>query len=149
MERVGKKSGDITRHLEVLEMLGDQGISTYVNLLYGIPGEAPEQVEETINHFAELVKAGNIYRVAGRIVTPLPNSRWYFELLREIDRSDPSLKEKIENSDTANIPEIIDLWINKMTHLKRRDIERAHSRLVEIAEQNEISISSKHPRGIV
>jgi len=35
-----------------------------------------------------------------------------------------------------------------MTHLSMDDIIKTHSRLVDIAKQANISISSEHPRGI-
>lgn len=148
MRKVGKSIDSVARHLEAVELLKDKGISVYVNLLYGLPDETPEQTERTIDHFVDLARVGNIYRVAGRIVTPLPNARWYFQLLDKIGQNEPQLRNEIENSDSVNIPKIIDLWLREMTNLKIRDIEKAHSRLVSEAEQLGVSISSEYPRGI-
>jgi hypothetical protein len=36
-----------------------------------------------------------------------------------------------------------------MTNLEIGDIERAHGRLVSVAKQNGISLSSEYPRGLV
>jgi len=148
LRKVGKNLDSIAKHLEVVKMLKDNGISVYVNLLYGLPDETPEQIERTIDHFADLAKEGNIYRVAGRIVTPLPNARWYFQLLNKIGQANPRLKKEIDDSDSVNVSSIIDLWLREMTNLKIKDIELVHSRLVSIAKQSGISLSSEYPRGL-
>jgi len=148
MRKVGK-SLDVSRHLEVVEMLKDKGISIYANLLYGVPDETPEQIEKTVDHFTDLARVGNIYRVAGRIVTPLPNARWYSQLLNKIGQTNPQLKNEINDDDSVDVHKIIDLWLNEMTNLEMRDIEKAHSRLVSVAKQNGISLSSEYPRGLV
>jgi radical SAM superfamily enzyme YgiQ (UPF0313 family) len=149
MRKIGKGFDSIARHLEVVEMLKDRGISVYVNLLYGVPGETPEQVEKTVDHFTDLARAGNVYRVAGRIVTTLPNARWYFQLLNRIGQINPELKDEINNSDFVDVHKVIDLWLREMTNLEIGDIERAHGRLVSVAKQNGISLSSEYPRGLV
>ncbi len=149
MRKVGKSLDKVARHLEIVEMLKNKGISVYVNILYGIPDETPEQIERTVDHFADLVKMGDIYRVAGRIVTPLPNSLWYFQLLNKIGQTNVLLRDEINNNDSINIFQIIELWLKEMTNIRMGDIEKAHSRLVSIAKQSGISLSSEYPRGIV
>ncbi len=148
LRKVGKNLDSIARHLEVVKMLKDKGLSVYVNLLYGLPDETPKQIERTIDHFADLAKAGNIYRVAGRIVTPLPNARWYFQLLNKIGQTNPQLKDEINSNDFVDVHKVIDLWLNEMTNLDMRNIKKSHSRLVNIAKQNGISLSSEYPRGL-
>lgn len=91
------KSTTIQQNLASLRILKDAGISVYVNLMYGLPGEKPENLERTIDHFVELSEVGDIYRVAGRVVTPLPNARWFFDLMR----ARPDLKT---DSDCLDLP---------------------------------------------
>ncbi len=147
MREIGKNIM-LTSHQEVARILKDNGISMYVNLIYGVPNETSSDIERTVDHFSELIQAGDIYRVAGRITTPLPNSRWYFNLLKKIRQTNSPLRNRIHNSDRIDLDEIQNLWLKEMTHLSMDDIIKTHSRLVDIAKQANISISSEHPRGI-
>lgn len=147
MRQIGKGI-DVSRDTEVAKILADNGISMYVNLLYGIPNETPTDLQRTVDHFEELTRFGNIYRVAARVTTPLPKSRWYFDLLTKIKETSPKLRNRIHNNDKIDLEEIQKLWISKMTNLSFEDILQAHSRLVQIAKVADISISSEYPRGI-
>jgi len=147
MKQIGKNV-DVTNNQKVAKILRANGISVYVHLIYGVPNETPADIERTVDHFAELTQAGDIYRVAGRITTPLPNSRWYFNLLKKIREKDPPLRNKLHNSDRIDLDEIQDLWLKEMTDLSMGDIIKTHTRLVDISKQANISISSEYPRSI-
>ncbi len=147
MAQIGKGI-DVEKHFEAVRILADQGIKVYANILYGSPGENLDDIKTTVDHFADLTKLGKFYRVAGRITTPLPNSKWYFQLLKRIKETRPQLKEGIHQSDKANSTLLQDLWLKKMTDLTLEEITRAHHQLISIAEEQGISYSSKDPRGI-
>lgn len=148
MEQIGKNV-DVNIHKRVLEILKDNGIQVYVNLMYGIPNEKKEDIERTVDHFYELAKVGNIYRVAGRITTPLPHARWYYQLLNKLKTKDPKRSERIHSDDWIDVEEVQKLWLKEMTFLSMDDIVKAHEKLVKIAKEENISISSETPRGIV
>lgn len=148
MEKTGK-GVLIKKHLEAGSLLKEKGILMYVNLLYGIPEETPEELNRTVEHFYELSDVADIYRVAGRIVTPLPNARWYYDLLKELGTSNPKLARNIEESDYFDPYELKDIWLEKMTNLTMEDIENAHKKVVSRAKEIGASLSSETPRGIV
>jgi len=130
------------QNLFALATLKQADISVYVNLMYGLPGETPQDLERTVDHFIELSKVGEIYRVAGRVMTPLPNARWFFDLLRER----PELRTE---DDWLDLPRLQSAWLESMTNLTLEDIQKAHTRLVNHAHEKGISVSSETVRGIV
>jgi len=148
MDKIGK-GVKIERHKEAASLLKERGISIYVNLMYGIPDETPEDLQKTVRHFDELASIGNVYRVAGRMLTPLPNSRWYFDLINELERTEPELAKEIHNSDFFDPNELREIWLKRMTNLSMSDIEYAHQKIVARAKEIGASISSETPRGIV
>jgi radical SAM superfamily enzyme YgiQ (UPF0313 family) len=148
MNKIGK-GVQIEKHIEAARLLKEREISIYVNLMYGIPGETPEDLQKTFRHFDELASIGNVYRVAGRMMTPLPNSRWYFDLIKELEKSEPELAKEINDSDFFDPNELREIWLKRMTNLSMTDIEYVHKKIVSRAKEIGASISSETPRGIV
>ncbi len=150
MITIGKRSS-IEKNLAAIRFLADAGIMTYVNLLYGIPGETRDDLHRTLEHFGRIADAANgmIYRVAGRIVTPLPNARWYTDFLRKLEESQPSVAEEIRVDDHINIDMIQKLWLSTMTNVSYDDIQRVHTEIAAIAKKNGATLSSEVARGIV
>lgn len=136
------KNTKIEQNLAAVKILKEVGISVYINLMYGLPGETPHSLKETVDHFIKLAEVGNIYRVAGRLMTPLPNAEWFFDLLR----IRPELKTE---DDWLDLSKLELAWIESKTKVKLEDIQKAHSRLVDYARKKGISISSEEVRGIV
>jgi radical SAM superfamily enzyme YgiQ (UPF0313 family) len=135
------KATTTQQNIYALRVLKDAGISAYVNLMYGLPGEKPNDLQRSVDHFVELSEAGDIYRVAGRVVTPLPNAQWFFELMK----ARPGLRT---DSDTLDLPKLQSAWLETMTRVTHDDINVAHSRLVAYARSKGISVSSESARGI-
>ena len=140
LAEMGKKT-TIEQNLFALKLLKDVGISVYVNLMYGLPQETPQDLERTVDHSIELSEVGDIYRVAGRIMTPLPNAVWFFDLLK----ARPDLRT---DDDWLDLPKLQAAWLESMAKVTFEDIQRVHSRLVSWAKNKEISLSSETPRGI-
>jgi len=139
------KGTKIEQNLFAVKTLKEVGISVYINLMYGLPGEGPGDIQRTVNHFIELSEIGDIYRVAGRVMTPLPNARWFFDLLRVR----PDLKKEAEEEDLLDIFKFQKAWLEAMTHVSMEDIQNEHTRLVRHAKKKGISLSSEIARGIV
>jgi len=135
------KSTTTQQNLTSIRILKDAGISVYVNLMYGLPGEKPGDLERTVDHFVDLSEKGDVYRVAGRVVTPLPNATWFFDLMKVR----PDLKT---DSDCLDLPTLQSAWLQAMTYVTYDDIQKAHSRLVAHAKERGISVSSETVRGI-
>lgn len=145
MREIGKGI-QIPKHYEAVRLLRDNGIKCYANLLYGCPNETLDDLKRTVDHFSELTEVGDFYRVAGRIVTPLPNARWYFQLLKKI--KDRNLERNIQEADTINIKLIQDLWLKEITSLNLEMIAKEHEKIIVIAREKGISFSSEYARGI-
>jgi radical SAM superfamily enzyme YgiQ (UPF0313 family) len=131
------------QNIDAARMLKEEGIQIYANLIYGSPDETPEQIEETVKHFADITEAGDVYRVGARVVTILPRSRWYAQLMNEL----PDYAEASED-DMIDTDRIQKLWLERKTKINMEDIEKAHKKIVDIAKSKGISISSESPRGI-
>lgn len=136
------KNTTIEQNVRAIETLKDVGISVYVNLIYGLPGETPKDLGKTVDHFVELSRCGEIYRVAGRVMTPLPNAKWFFDLLK----IRPELRTE---DDWLDLPKLQAAWLESMTKVTLEDIQKAHSCLVHYAHEKSISVSSEIVRGIV
>ena len=62
-----------------------------VDLIFGMPGETPEDLEKTIVMIRELIKTGS--EIRGHIFMPLPGTPWQNEKPGKIDIK---LKSEIE-----------------------------------------------------
>jgi radical SAM superfamily enzyme YgiQ (UPF0313 family) len=143
------KSTSSSQNIRAAEALKKQGIEMYASLIWGSPGESVQDLESTVQHFGELASVGNLYRVGARIVTVLPNSRWYFDLIKRLRQQDPTLAAAIEGSDTADTEMIEDLWLKHMTSIIRQDIQKAHDEICRIADESKITISSRVAKGLL
>lgn len=56
MRKIGKHPDSVAKNLKAAKMLKDNGISIYANLIYGVPGETPEQTETTVNQLEKKVQ---------------------------------------------------------------------------------------------
>ena len=76
LAQVGKKL-DINRAIENVRLTQELGIKVHLTFMFGIPGETNETVERTVRLAREL----NPESVQFSILTPLPGTRIYDELL--------------------------------------------------------------------
>ncbi len=142
----------VKRNLEAVRTLADCGINIYVNAIYGLLGETPENLRRTVDHIEKILDEarGRVYRIGARLMTPLPRAQWYHDLLARL-ASDPQsagLAKEINESDGIDLKLVTSLWIRHMTNLTSEDIERAHSDVVASAKSAGASLSSEKPETI-
>jgi radical SAM superfamily enzyme YgiQ (UPF0313 family) len=148
LQSIGKNT-TTEQNLRAARLLKEAGVEMYAAMIYGSPGETPADLDRTVQHFAELASIGNVYRVGARIATVLPNSRWYFNLLSDLRQSALDVATELEASDTVDVDRIVDLWLERMTCVSRKDIEEAHARIVQIADANKVTVSSRVAKGLL
>ncbi|MFH1029853.1 MAG: radical SAM protein [bacterium] len=142
LQKIGKGTTK-KQNLLAVKYLKDEGIQSYINLMYGLPGEIDDDVKKTVEHFIELAETGDIYRVAGRIVSILPNSKWYFDLIKIRPMLD-------QGSDILDLSAIQKAWLEEMCpKLSIKDIEKEHAKLARYAKEYAISVSQENLHGVV
>lgn len=119
------KNTTVEQNRRAVRMLADQGVSVYINFMYGLPGETRDSLRSTADHVIELCQIGNVYRAKGRITTPLPRSRWFFELVHARPELD-------DGSDWLSPEKLVKAWLEERTNVTLGEINEAHSLFVRV-----------------
>jgi anaerobic magnesium-protoporphyrin IX monomethyl ester cyclase len=130
------KNTTVEQNQRAVRLLADQGISVYINFMYGLPGETVESLRQTVDHIVGLCRIGNVYRAKGRITTPLPRSRWFFELVRARPELD-------DDSDWLSPEKLVRAWLEERTTVTLREINEAHAVFVRMAKELGVTYSSE------
>ncbi|EKD47383.1 MAG: hypothetical protein ACD_66C00089G0002 [uncultured bacterium] len=77
-----------------------------------------------------------MYRAKGRVVTPLPGSRWY----RELVRAHPELDTGSYIIDTEAL---VKSWLAERTNIGLDDIEKAHKVFTDGAKECGVTFSNQ------
>jgi len=124
------------QNARAVRILADKGIQVYLNYMYGLPGETVSSLTETVMHVLSLCEFGNVYRAKGRIVTALPGSRWYRELVRAVPALDTG-------SDRVDTDEIVKAWLKTRTRVGFAEIDKAHKIFTQGAHEYGVTFSNE------
>jgi len=153
---IGVESGDQTKldsinkgstlkdNLRAVENLKNQGICTYVSLVYALPNENSESLEKTYQHTKELIERGDIAGIGARILFPLAGSIDHQRLLIKLKEiGEVQLADAIKNSDCYNPGDLQKLWIKYMTKTDLDEIRDYHKKIMELAKNHNIKINDE------
>lgn len=106
------KGNSISQQLNAIELLDKKEIDVLLCFVLGLPGEDKNSLENTLNHIEFiLTKYTNINEIIVSLMTPLPGSRAYKQLI-----NDPIGKKYIFN-DVIKLEEIQKDWIKKFCNI--------------------------------
>jgi radical SAM superfamily enzyme YgiQ (UPF0313 family) len=121
------KNTTMSQNLNAVRLLKSEGISTYLNFLYGVPGETYDSARRTVDHIVDLCRAGTVYRAKGRVVTPLPGSRWFSDLCRD--------KQYFQSDrDIFNQLELVMTWLAAKTRISLPEIFKINQSFIHEAD---------------
>jgi len=130
------KHTTVRQNHATVHYLAQEGINVYINYLYGVPEETSASLAQTVQHVLNLCEEGCVYRAKGRVVTPLPGSRWY----RELVRAHPELDTGSYIIDTEAL---VKSWLAERTNIGLDDIEKAHKVFTDGAKECGVTFSNQ------
>ncbi|MFH2062652.1 MAG: cobalamin-dependent protein [bacterium] len=119
-----------------VRLLAEEGIQVYLNFMYGLSDETPTSLRRTVDHVLDLCRHGNVYRAKGRVMTPLPLSRWFLEIRNICPEID-------DGSDQLDTDRLVKTWLKKRTLVDLEDIEEVHSIFTEGAHSMGVTFSNQ------
>ena len=100
------------RNLKAADLLGREGMRVFPSLIIGVEGETYETLNDTISLANELKSGRYVERCLASIMTPIPGSAAYYEMLRV-----PELRDKYSGADVLSIRELQRDWLSHFTSI--------------------------------
>ena len=123
-----RKGSSVQKNLEAVKILKDYGINAIVGLVYGLPGETKQSLEDSLYHAKILYENGNVKAIYGSSLVPFPGSVAFKMLVRR--------KKYDLDRDYFNLRELEDSWLKEFTSVTHNDIENIQQQVGKLTNIN-------------